>query len=90
VTIAETLKQKLLAEKRLVLQIKVIPKSPRNEIVGYLDDGALKIKVAAPPERGKANDELCRFLARELDVPQRNVSVIQGHTSHQKRVQALL
>lgn len=89
-TIAESIRQKLQQDRRVVLEIKVIPKSQNTEIVGYLENGALKIKVAAAPERGKANDELCRFLARELGVPQRNVTVVQGQTSPQKRVQILL
>jgi len=52
--------------------------------------GVLKVKVTAIPERGKANDEVCAVLAGYLDVPKRNVQVILGHTSRQKRVRVLL
>ncbi|MCA1595598.1 MAG: DUF167 family protein, partial [Chloroflexi bacterium] len=49
-------------------------------------NGALKVKVIAAPERGKANDEVCSLLAEYLNVPKRNVAVILGHTSPQKRI----
>jgi uncharacterized protein YggU (UPF0235/DUF167 family) len=49
-------------------------------------DGSLKVKVAAIPEKGKANDELCAVLARHYNVPVRDVEVIAGLTSTRKRV----
>lgn len=67
-------------------RVKVIPKSPKTEIVGELGDGTLKIKIAAVPERGRANDELCAFLAKELGVPRAGVEVISGQTSPLKLV----
>lgn len=73
-------------EGSLSLKVKVIPKSQRTEIVGIMSDGSLKVKVAAVPEKGKANAELCTFLARSLHVPQRNVAVIAGETSQHKVV----
>ena len=69
-----------------VLKIKVIPKSPRTEIAGEMADGTLKIRVAAPPEKGKANAELCAFLARQYGVPRDRVSVMTGETSTHKQV----
>ena len=81
-----------LLEKRIgqrtttTLRIKVIPKSPKTEITGELADGSLKIRVAAVPERGKANAELCAFLAREIGIPASQVEVISGHTSPLKLV----
>ena len=49
-------------------------------------DGVLKVKVAAVPEKGKANDELCAVLARHFNVAPRDVEVISGQTSTRKRV----
>lgn len=69
------------AGKPFSVRVKVIPKSPRTEIAGELGDGTVKIKVAAVPEKGKANDELCGFLAREFGVAQTRVEVIAGRTS---------
>ena len=71
------------------IAVKVIPKSSRNEVVGEMDDGTLKVKIAAPPEKGKANAELCRFLAKHFGVPARNVSILSGETSHRKLVRVL-
>jgi uncharacterized protein len=47
----------------LDITVKVIPKSSRTELVGRLADGTWRIKVAAAPEKGKANKALCAFLA---------------------------
>lgn len=65
------------------LAIKAIPNAPRNEIVGWLGD-TLKVKVHAPPVEGKANDELCEFLADAFGVPRRAVTLLRGDTSRQK------
>jgi uncharacterized protein (TIGR00251 family) len=52
-------------------------------------DGALKVKVAAAPEKGKANGELCAVLARHFGVPARSVEVVAGAASTRKRVRIL-
>ena len=71
-------------------RIKVIPRVRTGEVAERMADGALKIKVTAVPERGKANDEFCTLLAEHLNVLKRNIEVILGHTSQQKRVRVLL
>jgi hypothetical protein len=68
------------------ITVKVTPKSSRTEVVGKLPDGTWKIKVAAAPEKGKANRALCAFLADHFGVPQSRVSIVSGETSHVKRV----
>jgi hypothetical protein len=68
------------------LAIKAIPNAPRNEVAGWLGD-ALKVKVHAPALEGRANDELCEFLADVLKLPRRAVRVAQGEKSRQKLVQ---
>ena len=70
----------------LRLSVKVTPKSPRNQIVEVQADGTWRIKVAAAPEKGKANAELCDFLAREFGVARSQVEVVAGHTSQRKQV----
>jgi uncharacterized protein len=67
------------------LAIKAIPNAPRSEVMGWLG-AALKVKVHAPPVEGRANDALCEFLADELDLPRRAVTVLRGDTSRQKVV----
>jgi uncharacterized protein len=70
----------------LRLSIKVVPKSSRNEIVEVQPDGTCRIKVAAAPEKGKANAELCDFLAKQFGVARSRVEVVAGHASHRKQV----
>jgi uncharacterized protein (TIGR00251 family) len=70
----------------LRLSIKVVPKSARNEIVEQQADGTLRIKVAAAPEKGRANAELCDFLAKQFGVGRSRVEVVAGHTSQRKQV----
>lgn len=86
----EELRGRLLREGSLVLDVKVIPRAHAGEVSEAMAGGVLKVKVTAIPERGKANDEVCAVLAGYLDVPKRNVQVILGHTSRQKRVRVLL
>ena len=66
--------------------MKVVPRASRDEIVGWLD-GALKVRVTAPPADGKANAALEALLAAVLDVPKRSVRVAAGHGSPRKRVE---
>jgi uncharacterized protein (TIGR00251 family) len=70
----------------LNLNVKVIPKSSRNEIVGVLEDGSVKLKIAAAPEKGKANAAICTYLAEVFDVPKRNVQILRGERSPNKSV----
>ena len=68
------------------ITVKVIPKSSKTELVGQLPDGTWKVKIAAAPEKGKANKALCAFLADHFGVPQSRVSILSGATAHIKRV----
>ncbi len=63
---------------RLTLRIKVIPKSAFSAIVGLLTDGTLKIRIAATPEKGKANAELIKFLAEEFETTKDKITIISG------------
>jgi uncharacterized protein (TIGR00251 family) len=65
--------------------LKVIPNAPRNAIAGWLGD-ALKVKIHAPALDGRANDALREFLADQLGVPRRNVTLLRGDKSRQKVV----
>lgn len=68
------------------LDVKVVPRASRSEVTGAMADGSLRVKVAAVPEKGKANEELCAVLARHFGVALREVEVISGATSTRKRV----
>jgi uncharacterized protein (TIGR00251 family) len=65
------------------MKIRVQPGARKNEIVGPHAD-SLKIKIAAPPEDGRANAELCSFLADLLGVAKSKISVVKGHSSRNK------
>jgi len=67
------------------LEIKAVPNAPRSAVVGRLGD-ALKVKVHAPALEGRANEELCEFLADALSVPRRAVTLLRGDKSRQKVV----
>jgi len=82
----EELKQRLAGEGKLRLSIRVIPKSPKTEWAGQREDGAYKVRLNAVPEKGKANEELIRFLAREFGVGRDQVEVVAGATSQNKMV----
>ncbi|MGC4054342.1 MAG: DUF167 domain-containing protein [Paludibaculum sp.] len=82
----DALRSSLIAEGRLALQIRVIPKSPRTQWAGELGDGSLKVKLAAVPEKGKANEELIRFLAAEFGVRRQQVEIVAGATNPHKQV----
>ena len=69
------------------IRVKVIPKSSKTELAGYLPDGTWKIKIAAAPEKGKANRELVAFLSEHLGVAKSHIRIVSGETSHLKRIQ---
>lgn len=72
----------------VVFTAKIVPGSSRTAVCGLLDE-MLKIKVSAPPEKGKANKCLLDFLAKQLGVKRNAVSIISGKTSRVKHVQVL-
>ena len=77
---------RLRRERRITLTLKVIPKASKNEIIPAAGDAPLKVKVTAPPEKGKANAAVCELLAEAFGVPKRNVQLVSGETSRTKTV----
>ena len=73
-------------EENVVFTAKIVPgSSGPTRICGLLDD-MLKVKVSAAPEKGKANQCLIKFLAKQLSVKKNAVSIISGTTSPVKHV----
>ena len=70
----------------VVLTVKVVPGSSRTKIAGTLDK-VLKVKISAPPEKGKANAELTVFFAKLLNIRKKDVSLASGTTSTIKQLQ---
>lgn len=67
-------------------RIKVIPKAPKSELLTTMEDGTLKIRIAAPPEKGKANAELIKFLSKHFNIPKEKISIITGKSDPLKLV----
>ncbi len=68
-----------------IVPVVVTPRASKSEVVG-VHDGALKIRLAAPPVDGAANEELKAALAKFLGVPKSSVSITGGRTSKRKTV----
>lgn len=69
----------------LTLRVRVQPRASRDGIGGERE-GALVVRLTAPPVEGKANEALARFLGRALGVPPSAVRVVQGASGRDKRV----
>ena len=67
------------------VQLRVVPRARRTELSGR-HGAALKLRVAAPPVEGAANDEVCRFLAHAIGVRPRAVEVLSGERGRDKVV----
>ncbi len=72
---------------KITFSIKVITKSEATRIVGKMDDGTVKIRVAAVPEKNKANAELIKFLAKTFKVDKSRIKILAGETSHKKIIE---
>jgi uncharacterized protein (TIGR00251 family) len=68
------------------LEVKVTPGAARNVITG-VTGGVLHVKIAAPPVRGKANQELTDFLSRALGVSRSAISIVRGQTGRHKIIE---
>lgn len=68
------------------LHVSVVPNAKCTESEGVIEDGALRVRLAAPPVDGKANAELIDWLSGELRVPKKCVVVATGQTSRKKRL----
>lgn len=69
----------------ILLRIKAVPNSSKNEICGLLDN-YLKVKIKAPAVENKANEELIKFLSKLLKVSKSNISIKSGDTSKLKNI----
>lgn len=69
----------------VIITVRVIPQAGRSAVVG-MRDGALLIRLAAPPVEGAANAELIEVMATVLGVPKRAVTIVAGERARRKRV----
>lgn len=73
------------ADGRCLLRVAVSPNARRTEVQG-LHDGALRVRLAAPPVDGKANDALVAWLADALGLPRRAVQITHGASARRKLI----
>lgn len=69
----------------LEIDLSVIPNARRTELVG-LHDGALRLRLQAPPVDGKANEAVLRWLAERLQLPRQRLELLRGHSHRRKTV----
>ena len=68
------------------ITVKVIPNAHKNIVEGFQGD-VLKVRINAPPEKGKANDVLIELLAEYFSVSKNCIRIISGHTSRLKKIE---
>jgi len=72
-------------EEGAKLVVQVQPDASRNQVVGF-KEGILSVKIAATPLKGKANQELIKYLADFLNVARSRLAVIRGQSSRKKLI----
>lgn len=65
------------------LRVRLQPRARADEVVGERE-GAVLVRVTAPPVDGKANEALCRLIAKKAGVAPSRVTLVRGHTSREK------
>ena len=73
-------------KKGSALAVRVTPRASRNEIVELLDDGTIKVRLAAPPADNEANEALIEFLSEILGVPKSRLDIVAGATGRDKLI----
>lgn len=68
------------------IAVRVTPNAKADQVVGWTADGALRVKIAAPPVDGRANDALLAFLASLLGLPKGALAITSGAVGRRKVV----
>jgi len=68
-----------------IFDVRIVPRASRSTIVGLIN-GVLKIRIAAPPVDGAANEELVKLLAKAFQIRRSSVQILSGATSRTKRI----
>lgn len=70
-----------------ILNCRVLPRSSRNEVVGMMADGTLKIKLTSAPVDNKANESLIELLSGHFQIPKSQIKIVRGRTSKNKMIE---
>jgi len=73
-------------QKGSALAVRVTPRASRNEIVELLDDGTIKVRLAAPPTDNESNDALLDYFAEILGVPKSQLEIVAGSAGRDKLI----
>lgn len=72
--------------KGSALAVRVTPRASRNEIVELMEDGTIKVRIAAPPSDNEANETLINFLSEVLGVPKSRLDIVAGASGRDKLI----
>ena len=75
-------------KKGAALAVRVTTRATENKIIGALNDGTVKVHIAAEPTEGQANKALIEFLASVLEVDKERIEVVAGDTGRDKLISA--
>jgi uncharacterized protein (TIGR00251 family) len=73
-------------KKGSALAVRVTPRASRNEVVELLEDGTIKIRIAAPPSDNEANETLIEFLSEILGIPKSRLDIVAGTAGRDKLI----
>ena len=76
-------------KKGSALAVRVTPRATRNEIVELLEDGTIKVRIAAPPSDEESNETLIDFLAEVLGVPKSRLDIVAGASGRDKLISVI-
>lgn len=82
----DKIRLKLKEKGEAYFDVKVRPNANISQIIGEMADGTIKIDLAAKPVKGEANEELIKFLAKELAVSVPSIKILAGKTGKNKLV----
>ncbi len=73
-------------KKGSALAVRVTPRASHNEIVELMEDGTIKVRIAAPPADNEANEALIKFMAEVLGVPKSRLDIVAGASGRDKLI----
>jgi uncharacterized protein len=76
-------------KKGAAIAVRVTPRASKNQIVGAMSDGTIKIRITAAANEGQANQELVEFLSDVLGVAKSRIEIVAGETGRDKLISVL-
>ena len=76
-------------KKGAAIAVRVTTRASKNQIVGTLNDGTIKVRITAAPIEGQANDELVEFLSDVLEIAKSRIEIVAGSTGRDKLISVL-